>query len=97
QQALMRMRAVPFANLNERLYRVVRQVAEELGKKAELDFDGTEVELDRSVLERIAGPLEHVLRNAVVHGIEAPATRSASGKPASGQIRLALRQESNEI
>ncbi len=72
QQELMRVRAVPFSNLNERLYRIVRQVARELDKKAELEIAGAEVELDRSVLERIGAPLEHMLRNALVHGIEAP-------------------------
>ena len=97
QQELMRMRAVPFANLNERLYRIVRQVARELGKKAELEIDGAEVELDRSVLDRICAPLEHMLRNALVHGIEDPAARVAAGKAETGRIAIALRQESNEI
>jgi chemosensory pili system protein ChpA (sensor histidine kinase/response regulator) len=97
QQELMRMRAVPFSNLNERLYRVVRQVSRELDKRAELEIEGADVELDRSVLERIAAPLEHILRNAVVHGLEAPAERAAAGKPESGRIGVTLRQEANEI
>ena len=97
QQELMRVRAVPFSNLNERLYRITRQVARELGKKAELEITGSEVELDRSVLDRISPPLEHMLRNALVHGIEDPAARVAAGKPESGRIAIALRQESNEI
>jgi chemosensory pili system protein ChpA (sensor histidine kinase/response regulator) len=97
QQDLMRVRAVPFSNLSERLYRIVRQVARELGKKAELEITGAEVELDRGVLERIGAPLEHMLRNALVHGIEDPAARAAAGKDESGRIAIALRQESNEI
>ncbi len=97
QQELMRVRAVPFSNLNERLYRIVRQIARELDKKAELEVTGAEVELDRGVLERIAAPLEHMLRNALVHGIEAPAARAAAGKPEQGRIAIALRQESNEV
>ena len=97
QQALMRMRAVPFSNLSERLFRLVRQVARELDKRAELEISGGEVELDRSVLERIAAPLEHILRNAIAHGIEAPAARTAAGKPESGRIGVTLRQEANEI
>jgi chemosensory pili system protein ChpA (sensor histidine kinase/response regulator) len=97
QQELMRMRAVPFANLSERLYRIVRQTARELDKKAELELEGAEVELDRSVLERVGAPLEHLLRNALVHGVEAPAARAAAGKPETGRISLSLRQESNEI
>src|SRR5207302_7725468 len=97
QQELMRMRAVPFSNLNERLYRVMRQTAREAGKKAELEIEGGQVELDRSVLERISAPLEHMLRNAVDHGLESPHARLAAGKPESGRIPISLRQESNEI
>jgi chemosensory pili system protein ChpA (sensor histidine kinase/response regulator) len=97
QQELMRMRAVPFSSLNERLYRTVRQVARELGKRAGLEIEGAEVELDRSVLERIGAPLEHMLRNAIAHGLEPPAEREAAGKPDIGRISLTLRQESNEI
>ncbi len=97
QQALMRMRAVPFSILDERLYRIVRQATRELDKKAELQIDGSQVELDRSVLERIGAPLEHMLRNALAHGVEAPAARAAAGKPESGRISVSLRQESNEL
>src|SRR6266540_3431014 len=93
----MRIRAVLFSNLNERLYRIVRQTARELDKKAELIIEGAEVELDRSVLERIGAPLEHMLRNALAHGIETPAARVAAGKPETGRITIALRQEGNEI
>jgi chemosensory pili system protein ChpA (sensor histidine kinase/response regulator) len=97
QQELMRMRAVQFATLNERLYRIVRQTARELDKKAELHIEGAELELDRSVLERIGAPLEHLLRNALTHGLEVPAQRVAAGKPESGSIKISLRQESNEM
>ncbi|HKC30491.1 MAG TPA: Hpt domain-containing protein, partial [Burkholderiales bacterium] len=97
QQELMRMRAVPFSNLNERLYRIMRQTAREVGKKAELEIEGGQVELDRSVLEKIGAPLEHMLRNALGHGLESPQARLAAGKPESGRIAINLRQESNEI
>ena len=97
QQELMRMRAVPFSILDERLYRIVRQTTRELDKKAELYIEGSQVELDRSVLERIGAPLEHMLRNALAHGLEAPAERAAVGKPEAGRISISLRQESNEI
>jgi chemosensory pili system protein ChpA (sensor histidine kinase/response regulator) len=97
QQQLMRMRAVPFSTLNERLYRVVRQTAREVEKKAELEIEGADVELDRSVLERISAPLEHMLRNALAHGVETPAARVNAGKPETGRIVLTLRQEANEI
>ena len=97
QQDLMRMRALPFGNLSERLHRIVRQTARDLGKKAELAIDGAQVELDRSVLERIAAPLEHLIRNALAHGIEDPAARVAAGKSEAGRIAIALRQEANHI
>jgi chemosensory pili system protein ChpA (sensor histidine kinase/response regulator) len=97
QQDLMRMRAVPFASLSERLHRVVRQTARDLEKKAELTIEGGQVELDRGVLERMAAPLEHMLRNALVHGIEEPAARAAAGKPEAGRIAVTLRQEANEV
>jgi chemosensory pili system protein ChpA (sensor histidine kinase/response regulator) len=97
QQDLMRVRMVPFGSLQERLYRVVRQTAKEVGKRANLDIKGTQVELDRSVLERITGPFEHLLRNAVTHGIESPDKRRAADKPEIGEIRLELKQEGNEV
>ncbi len=97
QQDLMRVRMVPFGSLQERLYRIVRQTAKEVGKRANLDIKGTQVELDRSVLERITGPFEHLLRNAITHGIEAPEARRAAGKAPIGEIRLELTQEGNEV
>jgi chemosensory pili system protein ChpA (sensor histidine kinase/response regulator) len=97
QQDLMRMRALPFATLSERLHRIVRQSARELGKKAELDIEGSQVELDRSVLERIAAPLEHLIRNSLVHGLEMPSDRAGAGKDETGRISIVLRQEANEI
>jgi chemosensory pili system protein ChpA (sensor histidine kinase/response regulator) len=97
QQDLMRIRMVPVGTLAERLHRLVRQVSKELGKRASLDLRGAEVELDRAVLERLTGPLEHLLRNSLTHGIEPPAERAARGKPEIGEIRLEVRQEGNEI
>ena len=97
QQDLMRVRMVPFGTLAERLHRLVRQTAKELRKRASLELRGGSVELDRSVLERITGPLEHLVRNALTHGIEPAAERAAAGKPEAGEIRLDVRQEGNEI
>ncbi|MDR1890000.1 MAG: Hpt domain-containing protein [Zoogloeaceae bacterium] len=97
QQSLMSVRMVPFASQSERLYRLVRQTAKELGKRATLDIHGGQVELDRSVLEKILSPLEHMLRNAVAHGLEARDVRLAAGKPEIGEINLTLVQEGNEI
>jgi chemosensory pili system protein ChpA (sensor histidine kinase/response regulator) len=97
QQKLFAIRTVPFSSLSERLYRIVRQVARELGKRANLDIVGGQTELDRSVLEKLAGPLEHLLRNALDHGIERREARRAAGKPETGEIGLTVRQSGNEI
>ncbi|WP_334157044.1 hybrid sensor histidine kinase/response regulator [Oryzomicrobium sp.] len=97
QQALLSVRMVPFGSQADRLYRLVRQTARELGKKAALDILGVQVELDRGVLERMLAPLEHMLRNGVAHGLEAPAERLAQGKPETGQLTLKAAQEGNEI
>ncbi|MBB3195248.1 hybrid sensor histidine kinase/response regulator [Roseateles terrae] len=98
QDDLLRTRMVEFDNsLGERLHRVVRQAARESGKQAQLEVRGGGVELDRSVLERLTGAFEHLLRNSVVHGIEAPAVREAAGKAPLGRIVLSLHQEGNEI
>jgi chemosensory pili system protein ChpA (sensor histidine kinase/response regulator) len=97
QQALMQVRMVPFDSLADRLYRVTRQTAKDLGKRANLDLRGGRIEIDRSVLEHITAPLEHLLRNAIAHGIESPERRKAAGKDEIGQITLSVSQEGNEI
>ena len=97
QQNLMRMRMVQFGSISDRLYRVVRQAAKELGKRVSMDLRGASVEIDRGVLERMAAPIEHLLRNAVAHGVEPPAARLAAGKAETGEIRLEVRQEGNEV
>jgi chemosensory pili system protein ChpA (sensor histidine kinase/response regulator) len=97
QQSLMAIRMVPFSSISERLYRIVRQTSKELDKKANLELVGTELELDRSVLEKMAAPFEHLLRNAVAHGLEASARRVELDKPPIGEIRVTLSQESNEV
>lgn len=97
QDALMRTRMVPFSLSLGRLRRIVRNTAEETGKRAELLMTGVEGEMDRQVLEHILPALEHLLRNAVVHGIEDAATRESRGKPAVGQIELRLRREGADM
>jgi chemosensory pili system protein ChpA (sensor histidine kinase/response regulator) len=97
QQALMRVRMIPFDSLAVRLYRIVRRGAKDLGKRANLEIRGGGIEIDRSVLEHIIAPLEHLLRNALAHGIESPEMRRAVDKPEIGQITLTTRQEGNEI
>ena len=97
QEGLMRTRMVPFDRLVPRLRRIVRQVAGELGKQVEFHVGNATGEMDRSVLERIVAPLEHMLRNAVDHGIETGPKRLAAGKPEQGNIRLELTREGGDI
>lgn len=97
QQDLMRVRMVPFDSISERLYRITRQTSMELNKRVNLDIRGTSVEIDRGVLEKMAGPFEHLLRNAIVHGIENREQRQARGKNEVGEILVQIRQEGNEV
>lgn len=97
QQELMRVRMVQFASISERLYRVTRQTAKETDKRVNLDIRGSAVEIDRSVLEKMTGPFEHLLRNAIVHGIESRERRRAAGKDETGELRIEIRQEGNEV
>jgi len=97
QQNLMSVRMVPFGSMSERLYRLVRQTAKELNKRANLELTGTAVELDRSVLEKMTAPFEHLLRNAIAHGLESEQQRVNCGKDAIGEVRLNLYQENNEV
>ncbi len=97
QNGLMRTRMVPFQRHVHRLTRLLRQAATEAGKKAELIVEGASGELDRQVLERMLPPFEHMLRNAVVHGLEMPAERIAAGKPETGRITLKVQREGAEV
>ena len=97
QEGLMRTRMVPFSRLLPRLRRIVRQVASELGKEVELHAYNAEGELDRSLLERMVPPLEHMLRNAVDHGIESAELRKNFGKPSTGRIDLRLSREGGDV
>jgi chemosensory pili system protein ChpA (sensor histidine kinase/response regulator) len=97
QQSLMNVRMVPFNSVTDRLYRIVRQTGKELNKRANLELSGTAVELDRSVLEKMTAPFEHLLRNAMAHGLESDQQRNQVGKQPIGEIRLELRQENNEV
>lgn len=97
QQDLMRVRMIPFSSVSERLYRIARQAAKEMDKRVNLDIRGTSVEIDRSVLEKMVGPFEHMLRNAIVHGIETRQERIARGKNEVGELLIEIRQEGNEV
>ena len=97
QDGLMRARMVPFERYVGRLTRLVRQAAQEADKRAELAVEGASGELDRQVLEKMLPPFEHMLRNAVVHGLESPKKRQAADKPATGRITIRLHREGSEM
>ena len=93
----MNTRMVRFDSAVPRFRRVVRQVADELGKKVDLILRGVDADIDRSVLENIVSPLEHMLRNAIFHGIEEPEKRIAVDKAETGRISLSLQREGAEL
>ena len=97
QQSLMRVRLVPFNSVSERLYRLVRTTGKEVGKRVNLEITGGAVEIDRGVLEKMISPFEHMLRNAIDHGLEDSAAREAANKPEFGEIQVGVRQEGNEL
>ncbi|MDP5008694.1 MAG: response regulator, partial [Glaciimonas sp.] len=97
QQDLMHVRMVQFASVAERLYRLTRQVSKEVDKRVTLDIRGSSVEMDRGVLEKMVGPFEHLLRNAIVHGIESRDARRAAGKNDIGELKIEIRQDGNEV
>ena len=97
QRDLLRTRMVEFEGISERLYAVVRQSSKESGKQVALDITGGSIEMDRGVLDRMTPAFEHLLRNAIVHGIETPEHRAALGKPAAGRITISLQQEGNDV
>jgi chemosensory pili system protein ChpA (sensor histidine kinase/response regulator) len=97
QEGLMHSQMVHFSRMVPRLRRGVRQVAGELGKKVEFKVYNADGEMDRRVLERIIPALEHVLRNAIDHGIEDEQTRLAQGKPAAGQISMHFDRQGGDV
>jgi chemosensory pili system protein ChpA (sensor histidine kinase/response regulator) len=96
-QSLMSVRMVPFNSVADRLYRVVRQASKDTGKRANLDIRGAQTELDRSVLDNMIGPIEHLLRNAIAHGLESGEVRKSAGKSEIGEVSISLSQTGNEI
>lgn len=94
---LHKTRLTPVDDLQDRLYRVAWSTGAELGKPVAFFLDSGRLELDRVLLERIIAPLEHLLRNAVDHGLESPQDRIALGKSAEGNIRVSVRQEAGRI
>jgi chemosensory pili system protein ChpA (sensor histidine kinase/response regulator) len=97
QEGLMRTRMVPFDSLVPSLRRTVRQAAQELSKRAQLKVEGAHGEMDRNLLERMKAPFEHMLRNAIAHGIETPDQRLAADKPLDGTVTITVSREATEV
>jgi two-component system chemotaxis sensor kinase CheA len=97
QVAVMRTRMQPLTKLFERYPRVIRDMARTLNKKITLELEGGDTEVDKSVLELLADPLVHLLRNSADHGIEAPEARRAAGKPETGVIRLSAAHQGSHV
>jgi len=97
QDGLLRTRMLPFDTMVPNLRRTLRQAAQEQGKNAQLYVDGAHGEMDRNLLDRIKAPFEHMLRNAIAHGIETPAERRKAGKPAEGSVHIQVAREATEV
>ena len=97
QESVMAIRAQPVKPLFQRMSRIVREVADATGKTVRLKTEGEGTEVDRTVIERLADPLTHMIRNAVDHGLEKPSTRIAAGKPAEGVVHLSAVHRSGRI
>ncbi len=97
QRSVMKIRMVPLEQLFRRFPRVVRDLAKLQGKEIVLEVAGQDTDLDKSVLDALAEPMAHLVRNAVDHGIESPAERIAAGKPAQGVVRLNAYHQGNQV
>ncbi|WP_243369861.1 chemotaxis protein CheA [Geotalea sp. SG265] len=97
QDQVMKARLVPFSQIGDGFSRAVRDVAKRTGKEIALEVTGSDVELDRGILEQVTDPLLHILRNAADHGIELPGERRAAGKPPKGSINLTVRREKDQV
>lgn len=97
QGEVLAARMTPVGEVFERFPRLVRDLSRDLGKQIRFDMEGEEIELDRSILDEIAEPLVHLIRNAADHGIESPGDRVAAGKPAEGRILLSASRERNTV
>jgi two-component system, chemotaxis family, sensor kinase CheA len=97
QRRALELRTTPLLRIVEPLPRMAREVARQLGKRVELSIEGAEIELDRSILDRLSDPLVHLLRNAVGHGIEMPSVREEAGKDEVGRIVIDARRVKDSI
>ncbi|MGR6808410.1 chemotaxis protein CheW (plasmid) [Sphaerotilus natans] len=97
QHAIMQVRMLPVGIIFQRFGRLVRDIGKKLGKDVSLVVEGEETEADKNVIESLADPLIHILRNSLDHGLETPDVRVASGKPPQGVLRVSARQEGDRV
>ena len=97
QESVMRTRMQPIGQVWSKMPRIVRDLAHQLGREVDLEMDGHDTELDRSLLEALKGPLTHLVRNSLDHGIEPPAARTAAGKATAGKLLLRAYHESGQV
>lgn len=97
QEAVMKTRMQPIGNVWNKLPRVVRDLAAGCGKHVRIEMEGSDTELDKTIIEAIKDPLTHIVRNAVDHGIESPEKRRAAGKPEEGVLRLRAYHEGGQV
>ena len=97
QKGILEARMVPLSQILDKLDRLVRRIAGDAGKEIEFSITGGEVELDKLIVEELADPLMHIVRNAIDHGIETPADRERQGKPRSGLVSVRAMQRGNHV
>ncbi|WP_200189435.1 chemotaxis protein CheA, partial [Marichromatium gracile] len=97
QDAIMQIRMMPVSFVLQRFPRLVRDTARKLGKEVRLVMEGESTEADKNIIEALADPLVHIVRNSLDHGLESPAERSAAGKPTEGRLTISARQESDRV
>jgi two-component system chemotaxis sensor kinase CheA len=97
QDAIMQVRMMPVSVIFQRFPRLIRDIAHKLGKEVTLQLEGEQTEADKNVVEALADPLIHLVRNSLDHGVEAPEERQAAGKPRAGVVRIAATQESDRV
>jgi two-component system chemotaxis sensor kinase CheA len=97
QDSIMAIRAQPVRSLFQRMTRIVREASLAVGKEVRLETFGEDTEIDKTVVERLADPLTHMIRNAIDHGLESSETRTKLGKPSIGSIRLTARQKADRV
>ena len=97
QESVMAIRAQPVRPLFQRMARIVREIADQTGKNVRLKTEGESAEVDRTVIERLADPLTHMIRNAVDHGLERPEARATAGKPEQGEVKLSAAHRSGRV